>query len=103
MVPLIRDNLEKIVELCRRHKVRRLFLIGSALGEEFDPERSDVDFLVEFEPHESRGPDDVYFLLLEDLKTLLVREVDLVERHCIRNPVVRTSVEQSKVPLYAAA
>ncbi|HZW08996.1 MAG TPA: nucleotidyltransferase domain-containing protein [Phycisphaerales bacterium] len=103
MVPLIRDNLDKIAELCRRHGVRRLFLIGSALGEGFDPERSDVDFLVEFEPHESKGFDDVYFLLLADLKALLGREVDLIERHCIRNPVVRHSIEHSKVPLYAAA
>jgi len=103
MVPLIRDNLPGIAELCRKHRVRRLFLIGSALGEGFDPARSDVDFLVEFEPHEREGVDDVYFLLLEELKELLGREVDLIERHCIRNPVVRHSIEHSKVPLYAAA
>lgn len=103
MVPLIRDNLDKITELCAKRQVRRLFLIGSALGDGFDPDRSDVDFLVEFEPHESKGLDDVYFLLLADLKELLGREVDLIEHHCIRNPVVRRSIRQTRTPLYAAA
>jgi uncharacterized protein len=41
---------EEIAELCRRHRVRRLALFGSAVGEGFDPERSDLDFLVEFKP-----------------------------------------------------
>ncbi len=103
MVPLIRDNLDAIIELCQQHGVRRLFLIGSATGEGFDPDHSDVDFLVEFEPHESKGINDPYFLLREKLTALMGRDVDLIERHCIRNPVVRHSVERSKVPLYAAA
>lgn len=103
MTDLVRSNLGRIEELCRRHKVRRLFLIGSAVDGTFDPERSDVDFLVEFEPHERQGWDDVYFLLLEDLQQVLNRKVDLIERHCVKNPVVRASMEQSKVPLYAAA
>jgi predicted nucleotidyltransferase len=103
VTPLIRDNLEAILALCRKHRVRELFLVGSATGAEFDPARSDVDFLVEFEPHERRGLKDVYFLLLDDLRKTLGREVDLIERHCVRNPVVRHSMERSKVPLYAAA
>lgn len=103
MIDLIRANLGSIIELCRKHRVQRLFLIGSAIGEDFDTSRSDVDFLVEFEPHPRRGFDDVYFLLKEDLERLLGRPVDLIERHCVRNPVVRSSMERTKVPLYAAA
>lgn len=103
MVPLIRDNLDAIAHLCVKHRVRRLFLIGSATGDAFDSARSDVDFLVEFEPQERKGFEDVYFLLLADLETMLGRHVDLIERHCVRNPVVRRSMEASKVALYAAA
>lgn len=103
MAPLIRDNLTAIAELCRRHSVARLFLIGSATGDDFDPERSDVDFLVEFEPHERKGLDDVYFRLLGELQSLLGTKVDLVERHCVPNPYVRASMERSKVAVYAAA
>lgn len=103
MIDLIRANLGSIIELCRQHRVQRLFLVGSATGGEFDASRSDVDFLVEFEPHPRRGFDDVYLLLKEDLERLLGRPVDLIERHCVHNPYVRASMERSKVPLYAAA
>ncbi|MBZ0173283.1 MAG: nucleotidyltransferase domain-containing protein [Phycisphaerales bacterium] len=102
MVPLIRDNLDKITELCAKHQVRRLFLIGSALGDGFDPERSDVDFLVEFEPHEPKGFDDVYFLLLADLKGLLGREVELIAARAQRNPYFIASLNRTKRVLYAA-
>ncbi len=102
-MPLIRDNLDQVADLCRKHGVRGLFLIGSALGPEFDPSRSDLDFLVEFEPRGGDGPGDAYFLLLEEPERLFGRRVDLVERHCVRNPVVRASMERSKVRLYVAA
>jgi uncharacterized protein len=34
---------------CRRHDVERLDLFGSAAGEGFDVEGSDLDFVVSFE------------------------------------------------------
>ena len=77
--------------------------MGSAAAGEFDPARSDYDFLVEFQPHQRQGFDDVYFLLQADLERLLGRKVDLIERGCVRNPYVRASLERTKVPLYAAA
>ena len=76
MIDLVKSNLGKIEELCRRHRVRVLFLVGSAARSDFDPGRSDLDFLVEFEPHQRRGFNDVYFLLREDLERLLGRHVD---------------------------
>ena len=45
----IEQKREQLAELCRQHRVLRLTLFGSALREDFDPERSDLDFLVEFE------------------------------------------------------
>lgn len=38
----------KLEELCRRFRVRRLELFGSAATERYSPENSDIDFLVEF-------------------------------------------------------
>jgi len=103
MIDLVKSNLGKIEELCRRHRVRVLFLVGSAARSDFDPGRSDLDFLVEFEPHQRRGFNDVYFLLREDLERLLGRHVDLLEHGCVPNPYVRASLEKDKVSLYAAA
>jgi uncharacterized protein len=40
----------QIQNFCQRHYIRKLSVFGSALRDDFDEARSDVDFLVEFEP-----------------------------------------------------
>ena len=45
---LIEDNIQRIVALCKKHKVGRLFVFGSILTNKFD-EKSDVDMVVDFE------------------------------------------------------
>ncbi len=49
MIAEISSHREELQQLCRRFHVRRLDLFGSATGQEFDPARSDLDFLVEFD------------------------------------------------------
>ncbi len=102
MNPLIRSHLDAISDLCRRHHVRRLALFGSATCEDFDPDRSDVDFLVDFEPLSPGFYADAYFGLLESLESLLGRPVDLVVASAIRNPYFRESVNRTQALLYAA-
>ena len=92
----------ELAELCRRHHVLRLSVFGSATRDDFDPQRSDFDFLVEFEPLAPGQYADAYFGLLESLERLLERPVDLVVASAIKNPYFRESVDQTKVLLYAA-
>ncbi len=47
---VVEPELAALDALCRRFRVRRLDLFGSAVGERFDAARSDIDLLVEFEP-----------------------------------------------------
>jgi predicted nucleotidyltransferase len=104
MHDLLTSNLDHLRELCRKHRVKRLDVFGSAArGDDFDPERSDLDFLVEFEPHQRKGLDDVYFELRDNLEALFGRKVDLVERSAIRNPYFRTLAETARVNVYVAA
>ncbi len=46
---LIELNLQRIIELCRRHKVKTLAVFGSILTDRFN-DNSDIDLLVDFEP-----------------------------------------------------
>lgn len=92
-----------LVFLCRQYGVRELALFGSATGEKFDPETSDIDFLITFEPMPPTEHMRRYFGLLEDLETLFQRKVDLVEQASIENPFVLASILKGKVDLYAAA
>jgi hypothetical protein len=102
MHPLIQDKLPQIAELCRRYHVRRLDLFGSALGERFDPARSDVDFVLEYLPEAKAHYPEVYFSLKEDLEALLGRHVDLVMINAVRNRYFREELEETRVQLYAA-
>jgi len=101
MQPIITENREKIAELCRAHHVRRLSVFGSAVRDDFDPERSDVDFLVEFEPFEASYARN-FFSLLFSFDELFGREVDLLTDKYVRNPYLRKAIEEEKVTLYAA-
>ena len=49
MIAEISSHREELGQLCRQFHVRRLDLFGSAAGDDFDPARSDLDFLVEFD------------------------------------------------------
>jgi predicted nucleotidyltransferase len=102
MHPTIHAHVDEIRALCRARHVRRLDLIGSAARDEFDPGRSDVDFLVEFEPLGPGTAADTYFGLQEDLERLLGRRVDLVMTGAATNPYFRKTVDEMKVTLYAA-
>ena len=101
MQKIITDNREKIAELCRTHHVRRLSVFGSAVRDDFDPDRSDVDLLIEFEPFEA-GYAQNFFSLLFSFDELFGRKVDLVTDRYVRNPYLRKAIEGEKVTLYAA-
>ena len=100
MSPLIKDNLEEIGRLCRLCGVSKLELFGSVLRRDFDPERSDVDLLVEFEAGVANSFAN-FLDLKEALEHLLGRCVDLVELRAIRNRRLRHHIERSKSTVYA--
>ena len=102
MIPSIEEHRSELAELCRRHHVLRLSLFGSATRDDFDPQRSDYDFLVDFEVLAPGQYADAYFGLLESLAQLFGRPVDLVVTSAIRNPYFKQSIEQTRALLYAA-
>jgi len=103
MLPLLETHRDAIADLCRRFHVRRLEVFGSAArGHDFDPARSDVDFLVAFDAAYRLDSFDDYFGLKEGLEALLGRPVDLVVESAIRNPYVRAEIEHARERLYAA-
>jgi uncharacterized protein len=102
MIPALQDRIDDISEACRRHRVARLDVFGSALGDDYERGRSDIDLLVEFCPMSSREKVEAYFGLLEDLRALLDARIDLVMKSAIRNPYVARSIEESRRQVYAA-
>lgn len=96
-------NIEKvkpeIERLCRRLPVKRLGLFGSALGQNFS-QSSDIDVLVIFDSSENIDLFDKYFELKEQLEEIFKREVDLVVDRKFKNPVLRESIDRTRIVIY---
>lgn len=88
MTSMVEQRIDEVRCLCRRYNVERLELFGSAASGDFDSDRSDIDFIVEFLPAGlARGVYvDTYLGRLEALEKLFERHVDLVEGPAIKNP-----------------
>ena len=91
---------DKIEDFCRRWKVVEFALFGSALGEDFHPD-SDVDILVNFTEDADWDLYD-WVNMIEELKEIFGREVDLVEKTTLRNPFRRHAILTTKEVVYAA-
>ena len=89
-----------VSELCRRFHVRRLDIFGSAAEGRFDPDRSDLDFLVSFEEPVTYDYADAYFGLLESLGALFGRKIDLITERSIENPYLRSEILAHRQLLY---
>ncbi len=70
----IRVDSEKIAAFCRERGIRKLSLFGSVLRDDFDPQRSDVDVLVEYSP--GRHPGLAHFRYQDELTALLPGKLD---------------------------
>jgi len=102
MSSIIARHRRELVEVCRRFHVARLDVFGSAATDQFDEERSDLDFLVEFGDIPDGQRFDTYFGLQRALVDLFGRPIDLVEAGAPRNPYFIRRLNETRRPVYAA-
>ena len=103
MPRLVSEKRDDLIRLCKRYRVLRLEVFGSATTDAaFDVQRSDLDFLVEFLPLQPGEHADAYFGLLFALQDLFGRSVDLVMNRAVKNPYFLESINRNRTLLYAA-
>jgi hypothetical protein len=102
MNAIIESKRKELVGLCLKYHVRRLKIFGSAVTECFDPNTSDLDFVVQFKNLDAGQYADTYFGLLEEMEKLFQRRVDLIMDSAIDNPYFREKIEKTGVILFAA-
>lgn len=88
---------EKIAEFCRARGIRRLSLFGSVLRDDFDPARSDIDVLAEFEPGASHRAGWDFFTYGEQLAAVFGHRVDFCTK---LRPWLRPLVEKRALVIY---
>lgn len=100
---LIESNINKINALCRKYKVRKLYVFGSILTDRFN-DSSDIDFSVDFDRDsiykENLDWADIFFSFMHDLEAIFHRKVDLVIDDYIQNIYFRKEVDNTKQLIY---
>lgn len=89
--------------LCKDHKVKYLYLFGSAVSDKFDPYKSDVDLLVEIDSKDPIEKGEELLSLWDSFEVFFKRKVDLLTESSIKNPFLRKSIDSSKVLIYDGA
>jgi len=101
-VNLINKHIVQINALCQSHYVSELYLFGSMANENFT-DKSDIDFLISFQGVDPQEYFDNYMDLKERLEALLNRDIDLLEKQTIKNPILKLSIDQNKKFIYGTA
>ena len=102
MNPNVSIPMAQLSDYCRANGIARLDVFGSALRADFGPE-SDIDLLVEFEPHRTLSLLDIVGME-QEFSDIFGRKVDLVERSAVersRNYIRRAAILESAETIYA--
>jgi len=91
---------KKIEDFCHKWKVSEMALFGSVLSDEFRPD-SDIDVLVSFKDDAGWGLFE-FVDMIDELKTIFGRDVDLVEKDSLRNPFRKKAILAVNEVIYAA-
>lgn len=94
---LIEINLDKIITLCKKYKVAKLWVFGSILTDRFNDE-SDIDFIVDFEDDKIDLLEygDNFFNFIHAIEDIVGRKIDMVVDRTIRNRVFRNEVNRTR-------
>lgn len=103
MTGILEQKRVSLAKLCKKYHVAALDVFGSAAAGDFNERSSDIDFLVEFDSTVKTNRFDTFFSLLEELRELFGRPIDLVEPGGLRNPYFIESVNQTRRRIYAAS
>lgn len=96
---LIVDNLQKIRELCKKYKVKTLYVFGSILTSHFN-DQSDIDLLVNFNKDEIEDPFINFFDMIYEFQDLLGRKIDLVDETSISNKIFIQNLMATRQLIY---
>ncbi len=97
---IIKEHNTSLIALCKKYGVERLYVFGSVAKGKFNPDTSDIDFIVELEELSPLEKGERLLSLWSELESLFQRKVDLLTDKPIVNPYFRKSVEKSKSLIY---
>ena len=99
---IVTEHLVEVRALCEKYSVRKLTIFGSAVKGTFDPEKSDIDLLVEFEEDAALSFASL-FGFENAVAELVGIDVDVVINAKFRNPYFQEAVDESRELVYESS
>lgn len=99
MIDIIEQNRDELIALCEANEIKGLWLFGSAVTGNWDPDRSDLDFLFDIGEYDKTAARR-WMDLNAGLIRLFGEDLDLVSRPAIKRDDFKRRVEQTAVPIY---
>jgi predicted nucleotidyltransferase len=93
-------NYDDIVHVCKKYCVNELSIFGSSIREDFTL-YSDIDILVSFDENSEISLFDIMDMERE-FSHLLGREVDVVEKEALKNPIRKSKILTTREIIYVA-
>jgi predicted nucleotidyltransferase len=93
-------DFNDVIRLCKKYYIIELSIFGSSIRDDFT-QNSDVDILVSFEQNSKITLFDI-MELEKEFSQLLKREVDIVEKESLKNPIRRNKILTTREIIYAA-
>jgi predicted nucleotidyltransferase len=96
----IQLNSSEFLSLCKSHDVKTLYAFGSSTTDQFNEETSDIDLLVELDTKDPMKRGENLLDLWDKMESFFQRKVDLLTNSSIRNPILRKSIDSTKILIY---
>ncbi|MDR2755102.1 MAG: nucleotidyltransferase domain-containing protein [Planctomycetaceae bacterium] len=93
-------NYDDIENICKKYHINELSIFGSSIRDDFNAD-SDIDILVSFNNNSNINLFDIMNLERE-FAQLLKRDVDIVEKESLKNPIRKTRILATREIIYAA-
>jgi len=94
-------NYNDVVKICKKYHISELSIFGSAIRDDFK-EDSDVDILVVWENYRKKNNRWDFVTIVDDFSELLDREVDVVDKDGLKNPIRRADILANSEIVYVA-
>lgn len=100
LMTLVRERHSEFIDLCRSHKVDKMYAFGSSITDHFDPQKSDIDLVVKIDIDDPADRGETLLSLWDKLEGLFQRKVDLLTEDSMRNPYLRSNIDRTKKLIY---
>ncbi|KXK23814.1 MAG: DNA polymerase beta domain-containing protein [Bacteroidetes bacterium OLB12] len=100
LMAILKERYSDFVELCRTHKVDKIYAFGSSVTNHFNPQKSDIDLVVKVDIDDPVDRGEALLSLWDNLEELFKRKVDLLTEDSIRNPYLKANINRTKKLIY---